>query len=63
MKPNESLASDGAGRFRTTHWSVFLFSAQTQVPGSRTVTDPHVVDEEIYALGEALAPSEGQLGS
>ena len=36
MKPNERLADDDAGRFRTTHWSVVLLSAQTQVPGSRT---------------------------
>ena len=36
MKPNESRADDDAARFRTTHWSVVLLSAQTQVPGSRT---------------------------
>jgi RNA polymerase sigma factor (sigma-70 family) len=36
MKPNKSRASDDAGRFRTTHWSVVLLSAQTQVPGSQT---------------------------
>ena len=36
MKPHESRASDDAGRFRTTHWSVVLLSAQTQVPGSQT---------------------------
>jgi RNA polymerase sigma factor (sigma-70 family) len=36
MKPNESLPGGEAGRFRTTHWSVVLLSAQTQVPGSRT---------------------------
>src|SRR5260221_4222462 len=36
MKPNESLPNDAAGRFRTTHWSVVLLSAQTQVPGSQT---------------------------
>jgi RNA polymerase sigma-70 factor (ECF subfamily) len=36
MKPNESLANDAAGRFRTTQWSVVLLSAQTQVPGSQT---------------------------
>ena len=36
MKPNQSRASDDAGRFRTTHWSVVLLSAQTQVPGSQT---------------------------
>src|SRR5258708_22856304 len=35
MKPNESLPNDAAGRFRTTHWSVVLLSAQTQVPGSQ----------------------------
>jgi RNA polymerase sigma factor (sigma-70 family) len=36
MKPHESRASDDAGRFRTTQWSVVLLSAQTQVPGSQT---------------------------
>ena len=36
MRPNESQANDAAGRFRTTHWSVILLSAQTQVPGSQT---------------------------
>jgi RNA polymerase sigma factor (sigma-70 family) len=36
MNPNDKLADDDAGRFRTTHWSVVLLSAQTQVPGSRT---------------------------
>jgi hypothetical protein len=36
MNPNERLADDDAGRVRTTHWSVVLLSAQTQVPGSRT---------------------------
>jgi RNA polymerase sigma factor (sigma-70 family) len=36
MKTNESLTSGDADRFRTTHWSVVLLSAQTQVPGSRT---------------------------
>ena len=36
MNPNESLASGDANQFRTTHWSVVLLSAQTQVPGSRT---------------------------
>jgi RNA polymerase sigma factor (sigma-70 family) len=36
MNPNDRLADDDAGQFRTTHWSVVLLSAQTQVPGSRT---------------------------
>jgi RNA polymerase sigma factor (sigma-70 family) len=36
MNPDDKLADDDAGRFRTTHWSVVLLSAQTQVPGSRT---------------------------
>jgi RNA polymerase sigma factor (sigma-70 family) len=36
MKPNESLPNDAIGHFRTTHWSVVLLSAQTQVPGSQT---------------------------
>lgn len=36
MKPNESLPDDAVGRFRTTHLSVVLLSAQTQVPGSQT---------------------------
>src|SRR5260370_40996490 len=36
MKPNESLPDDAVGRCRTTHWSVVLLSAQTQVPGSQT---------------------------
>jgi RNA polymerase sigma-70 factor (ECF subfamily) len=36
MNPKDRLADDEAGRFRTTHWSVVLLSAQTHVPGSRT---------------------------
>jgi RNA polymerase sigma-70 factor (ECF subfamily) len=36
MTSNESREIDRAGQFRTTHWSVVLRSAQTQVPGSRT---------------------------
>jgi RNA polymerase sigma factor (sigma-70 family) len=36
MNPNESRASDDAGRFRTTHWSAVLLSAQSQMLGSRT---------------------------
>jgi RNA polymerase sigma factor (sigma-70 family) len=36
MKPDESLPNDGGARFRTTHWSVVLLSAQSQVPGSQT---------------------------
>ena len=36
MNPKDRLAEDKAGQFRTTHWSVVLLSAQTQVPGSRT---------------------------
>src|SRR6266404_372833 len=36
MNPKDQLANDDAGRFRTTHWSVVLLSAQSQVPGSRT---------------------------
>src|ERR1700730_515402 len=36
MNPNESRENDYAGRFRTTHRSVVLRSAQTQVPGSQT---------------------------
>ena len=36
VKPNEGLASGNCDQFRTTHWSVVLLSAQTQVPGSRT---------------------------
>jgi RNA polymerase sigma factor (sigma-70 family) len=35
MNPNEDPAN-GAGQFRTTHWSVVLLSAQSQLPGSRT---------------------------
>src|ERR1700751_2979286 len=35
MKPNERRVNEDAGRFRTTHWSVVLLSAQSQVPGSR----------------------------
>lgn len=63
MKPNKSLAGDGACRFRTARRSVVLLSARTQVPGSRTVTDPQVVDEEIHVLCEALIASEGHLAS
>ena len=36
MKPHESRENDDTGRFRTTHWSVVLRSAQTHVPGSQT---------------------------
>jgi RNA polymerase sigma factor (sigma-70 family) len=36
MNPKDRLADDESGRFRTTHWSVVLLSAQTQVPGSQT---------------------------
>ena len=36
MNPKDRLADDEAGRFRTTHWSIVLLSAQTQVPGSQT---------------------------
>jgi RNA polymerase sigma factor (sigma-70 family) len=36
MIPNESQENDAVGCFRTTHWSVVLLSAQTQVPGSQT---------------------------
>jgi RNA polymerase sigma factor (sigma-70 family) len=35
MKPNESRRGDYGGQFRTTHWSVVLLSAQSQVSGSR----------------------------
>ena len=67
MKPNESRASDDSGRFRTTHW--ILLSAQSQVPGSRTVvpalcrpyTDQQAVHREIYTLREVFIASEGPL--
>lgn len=36
MNPTDSLADDDSGRFRTTHWSIVLLSAQSQAPGSRT---------------------------
>ena len=36
MKPNESRVNEDAGRFRTTHWSVVLLSAQSHMPGSRS---------------------------
>jgi RNA polymerase sigma factor (sigma-70 family) len=35
MKPNDSRGSDNVDQFRTTHWSVVLLSAQSQVSGSR----------------------------
>lgn len=35
MKPNESRRGDYDDQFRTTHWSVVLLSAQSQVSGSR----------------------------
>jgi RNA polymerase sigma factor (sigma-70 family) len=35
VNPNESLARGNCDQFQTTHWSVVLLSAQTQVPGSR----------------------------
>jgi hypothetical protein len=70
MKPNESLASDDAGRFRTTHRSAILLSAQSQDPSSRTADAefyrtyiaPKAVDREIHALCEILIASEGRLG-
>jgi DNA-directed RNA polymerase specialized sigma24 family protein len=36
MTSDQSRENDQDGRFRTTHWSVVLLSAQTQAPGSRT---------------------------
>ncbi len=49
MKSNESLANAAGRRFRTTHWSVVLFSAQTQtqtqVPGSQTAFKNYLSDE------------------
>jgi RNA polymerase sigma-70 factor (ECF subfamily) len=36
MNPNESVANAGAGQFRTTHWSVVLLSAQSELPGSQS---------------------------
>jgi RNA polymerase sigma-70 factor (ECF subfamily) len=33
---NESVQSAGAGQFQTTHWSVVLLSAQSQLPGSQS---------------------------
>jgi DNA-directed RNA polymerase specialized sigma24 family protein len=35
VKPDHGPPSDGAGRFRTTRWSVVLLSAQSQAPGSQ----------------------------
>jgi len=35
MRPNESRVSGHGGRFRTTHWSVVLISAQTRVSDSQ----------------------------
>jgi hypothetical protein len=45
MKSNESLANAAGRRFRTTPWSVVLFSAQTQVPGSQTAFKNYLSDE------------------
>jgi hypothetical protein len=67
MKPNECRANDDSGQFRITHW--ILLSAQSQVPGSRTVvpalcrsyTDQQPVHREIYTLCEVLIASEGRL--
>jgi RNA polymerase sigma factor (sigma-70 family) len=36
MKEEYESPGDGAGRFRTTHWSAVLLSAQSQVPGSQS---------------------------
>jgi hypothetical protein len=63
MKPIKSLAVNGAGWFRTTRWSVVLHSAQTQVPGLRTVTDPQGMDEKFHALCEASIASKCHLRS
>ncbi len=35
MKPEHQSPADAAGRFRTTHWSAVLLSAQSQAPGSQ----------------------------
>ena len=35
MKPDDQSPDDAAGRFRTTHWSALLLSAQSQAPGSQ----------------------------
>jgi DNA-directed RNA polymerase specialized sigma24 family protein len=34
LKPNQQSPEDIAGRFRTTHWSAVLLSAQSRAPGS-----------------------------
>jgi RNA polymerase sigma factor (sigma-70 family) len=34
VKPDHQSTADAAGRFRTTHWSAVLLSAQSQAPGS-----------------------------
>jgi hypothetical protein len=62
MKPIKSLAVNVAGRFRTMRLSGVLSSGQTQVPGLRTVTDPHGMDEKFHALCEALIASKCHLG-
>lgn len=35
MNPDHHLPARDAGRFRTTHWSAVLLSAQSQVPGAQ----------------------------
>ena len=35
LKPEHQSPADAAGRFRTTHWSAVLLSAQSQAPGSQ----------------------------
>jgi RNA polymerase sigma factor (sigma-70 family) len=35
LKPEQQSPEDIAGRFRTTHWSAVLLSAQSQAPGSQ----------------------------
>jgi len=68
--PNESLASDDVGRFRTRRRSGVLDCAQSQATGSRTAfanfcwpyTNTQAIDREIHALGEVLIASEGRLG-
>jgi hypothetical protein len=35
LNPDHQLPAHDAGRFRTTHWSAVLLSAQSQAPGAQ----------------------------
>jgi hypothetical protein len=57
---DHTLATEGAGGFRTGRWNLVSLAAQSQAPDSQVA--PLQAEEEIHALCEALIASEGQLG-